>query len=108
MGELRTAVRHADAPRRGVGSGWGGQLRAQVAYANRDLWRNPVMAFITFVFPLVVLAMLGMAAADETDPLTGAPAIQSHAPVAAMFAGIMAALGAVGTGGPSGPRWRAA
>lgn len=50
------------------------------------------MAFITLVFPLVFLAMMGLATGEEMDPLTGAPAIQSHAPVAAMFAGVMAAF----------------
>lgn len=64
----------------------------QTGYAHRDFWRNPVLAFVTLGFPLAFLLMLGLASrAAPVDPVTGASAIQSMAPVAAVFAAVMSA-----------------
>lgn len=63
----------------------------QLRYAHRDFLRNPVMAFVTLGFPLMFLIMLGLASRDAPpDPVTGAGAIQATAPVAAVFATVMA------------------
>jgi ABC-2 type transport system permease protein len=64
----------------------------QLRYAHRDFWRNPVLAFVTLGFPLAFLAMMGLAAREAPpDPVTGAGAIQAMAPIAAVFAAVMAA-----------------
>jgi ABC-2 type transport system permease protein len=67
-------------------------IARQTGYAHRDFWRNPVLAFVTLGFPLAFLIMIGLASLEAPpDPVTGAGAIQSMAPIAAVFATVMAA-----------------
>jgi ABC-2 type transport system permease protein len=64
----------------------------QTGYAHRDFWRNPVLAFVSLGFPLALLFMVGLASREAPpDPVTGASAIQTMAPVAAVFAALMSA-----------------
>jgi ABC-2 type transport system permease protein len=67
-------------------------LAGQLGYAVRDVVRNPVMTVVTIAFPLVFLLMLGIASQGApVDPDTGTAAIQTTAPIAAVFAAVMAA-----------------
>jgi ABC-2 type transport system permease protein len=64
----------------------------QLVYAVRDVSRNPVMTVVTVAFPLLFLFMLGIASQDApVDPVTGTAVIQTTAPIAAVFAAVMAA-----------------
>lgn len=80
------------APARPRRARWPRLVVGQVRYAHREFWRSPVMAFVTLGFPLAFLFMLGIAYQDAPpDPVTGSAAIQTVAPVAAVFAAVMAA-----------------
>jgi ABC-type multidrug transport system permease subunit len=67
-------------------------LAGQVGYAHRELWRSPVLAFVTLGFPLVLLFMLGVAYDDAAaDPGSGPPVIHTVVSIAAVFGATMAA-----------------
>lgn len=69
---------------------WPQLAAGQFGYTHREFWRSPVLAFVTLGFPLVFLFMLGIAYRDAPpDPDTGAAAIQTVAPFAAVFAAVM-------------------
>lgn len=63
----------------------------QLGYATRDGWRTPLLTVLTALFPLVFLIMLGLASRDAPpDPVTGVEVIQHTAPIASVFAAVMA------------------
>jgi ABC-2 type transport system permease protein len=67
-------------------------LLGQVVHANRAFRRNAVMAVVTLAFPLAFLLLLGLASRESgPDPVTGSEVIQLTAPIAAVFAAMMAA-----------------
>jgi ABC-2 type transport system permease protein len=51
-------------------SAFGLALR-QVRYQNRSFWRNPTVAFFTFLLPLIFLVILNALLGDQEDELTG-------------------------------------
>jgi ABC-2 type transport system permease protein len=50
----------------------------QVRYQNRSFWRNPTVAFFTFLLPLIFLVILNAILGNETDPLPGGEAKLSY------------------------------
>ena len=45
----------------------------QVRYQNRSFWRNPTVAFFTFLLPLIFLVILNAILGNEQDQLPGGP-----------------------------------
>ena len=58
----------------------------QVRYQNRSFWRNPTVAFFTFLLPLIFLVILNAILGNETDPLPGGEAKLSNFYVPTMAA----------------------
>jgi ABC-2 type transport system permease protein len=58
----------------------------QVRYQNRSFWRNPTVAFFTFLLPLVFLVILNAILGNETDRLPGGEAKLSNFYVPTMAA----------------------
>jgi ABC-2 type transport system permease protein len=50
----------------------------QVRYQNRSFWRNPTVAFFTFLLPLIFLVILNAILGDETGTLPGGEAELSY------------------------------
>jgi ABC-2 type transport system permease protein len=69
----------------------GSMLAAQVVHALRGFRRNPVMTVVALLFPLAFLLLLGLASRQASlDPATGGTLIQHTAPIATVFAAMMA------------------
>jgi ABC-2 type transport system permease protein len=67
-------------------------LGAQIGHALRGFRRNAVMAVVTLAFPLAFLLLLGLASREAgTDAASGVAVIQLTAPIATVFAAMMAA-----------------
>ena len=64
----------------------------QVRYQNRSFWRNPTVAFFTFLLPLIFLVILNALLGNETDPLPG-----GEAKLAYFYVPSMAALSIINT-----------
>ena len=58
----------------------------QVRYQNRSFWRNPTVAFFTFLLPLIFLVILNAILGNETDALPGGEAELSNFYVPTMAA----------------------
>jgi ABC-2 type transport system permease protein len=66
-------------------SGFALALR-QVRYENKSFWRNPAVAFFTFVLPLIFLVILNALLADDTTAVDGGEVELSNFYVPAMAA----------------------
>jgi ABC-2 type transport system permease protein len=67
-------------------------LGPQIGHAIRGFRRNAVMAVVSLAFPLAFLLLLGLVSRDVgTDPESGVAVIQLTAPIATVFAAMMAA-----------------
>src|SRR6266545_6962330 len=58
----------------------------QVRYQNRSFWRNPTVAFFTFLLPLIFLVILNAILGNEQDQLPGGEAKLSNFYVPTMAA----------------------
>jgi ABC-2 type transport system permease protein len=71
----------------------GALLYGQVRYANRTFWRNPVAAFFTIAFPLMLLLIFGTLFGNQTiDYRQGVRVAQFLAPAMAVYAAVTAAF----------------
>lgn len=66
-------------------SGFAQALR-QARYQNRSFWRNPTVAFFTFVLPLIFLVVLNALLGNDEDQLNGGRAELSNYYVPTMAA----------------------
>ena len=64
----------------------------QVRYQNRSFWRNPTVAFFTFLLPLIFLVILNALLGNNTDPIPG-----GEAKLAYFYVPSMAALSIINT-----------
>lgn len=58
----------------------------QVRYQNKEFWRNPTVAFFTFLLPLLFLVILNALLGDDETTIRGRPAEGSDFYVPAMVA----------------------
>ncbi len=58
----------------------------QVRYENKAFWRNPAVAFFTFVLPLIFLVILNALLGDDTTTINGGEVALSNFYVPAMAA----------------------
>src|SRR5207247_10641814 len=64
----------------------------QVRYQNRSFWRNPTVAFFTFLLPLIFLVILNALLGNNTGQLPG-----GRAELAYFYVPSMAALSIINT-----------
>ena len=68
-------------------------VRAQVRYANRDFWRNPIASVFTLVFPLLFLLALAAVAGNAVLPGRGGVRVaQFLTPAAAVLAAVQSSF----------------